>query len=157
MKQITIIEKGPFADLKCPLCGAVPSDDEYGDLTFCEHYVDHYSDEMDDGMSDARVGLRDASTHMVLARGEHGETEWYFAMSKGDVLGEVITAREAAMIFGLGDSTVAQDIRRGNIPARKSGGTWLIRRSDATERWGKPASMLLLAVGIATLIAQLPV
>ena len=51
-------------------------------------------------------------------------------------LSEVLTAGEATEIYGLASATVRQAINRGNIAARKSGGTWLIRHVDAEELWG---------------------
>lgn len=53
-----------------------------------------------------------------------------------DCLDDVLTAGEATEIYGLASATVRQAINRGNIPARKSGGTWLIRRADAEALWG---------------------
>lgn len=52
-------------------------------------------------------------------------------------LEDILTTSEAAKKFGIEPITVIKNIERGNIPARKSGGTWLIRRSDAEQRWGK--------------------
>lgn len=51
-------------------------------------------------------------------------------------LNAVMTPGEAVEVFGLAEATVRQAINRGQIFARKSGGTWLIRRSDAEKRWG---------------------
>lgn len=47
----------------------------------------------------------------------------------------VLTAQEAAYIYGLSTATVRNAIKRGSIPGRKSAGTWLIRREDADKRW----------------------
>ena len=55
----------------------------------------------------------------------------------GPDLGDVMTTSEAADEFGIEQITVVKNIERGNIAARKSGGTWLIRRIDAQGRWGK--------------------
>lgn len=74
-----------------------------------------------------------------------------------NILDEITTAPEIADELGVAYITVLKAIERNNIPARKSAGTWLIRRADALKRWGKPASTLLLAVGLAVWIAQLPV
>lgn len=52
-------------------------------------------------------------------------------------LNTVMTAGEAAEEFNLSESTVRQAINREQIIARKSGGTWLILRKHAEERWGK--------------------
>lgn len=51
-------------------------------------------------------------------------------------LSDVMTSAEVCEEFGLSESTVRKAIERGTIPARKSAGTWLIRRSDAEARWG---------------------
>jgi excisionase family DNA binding protein len=48
-----------------------------------------------------------------------------------------MTTAEVAALYGLSDATVRQAILRGALPARKSGGTWLIRARDAKDRWGK--------------------
>lgn len=47
----------------------------------------------------------------------------------------VLTAQEAANIYGLSTATVRNAIKRGAIHGRKSAGTWLIRREDADKRW----------------------
>lgn len=47
----------------------------------------------------------------------------------------VLTAQEAAHLYGLATGTVRNAIKRGAIPGRKSAGTWLIRREDADKRW----------------------
>jgi excisionase family DNA binding protein len=49
----------------------------------------------------------------------------------------VLTTSEVAELYGLDDSTPKKAAQEGAIPARKSGGTWLIRREDAEARWGK--------------------
>lgn len=50
-------------------------------------------------------------------------------------LNSIMTAAEAAETFGLAEATVRQSINRWQIPARKSAGTWLIRRADAEKKW----------------------
>jgi excisionase family DNA binding protein len=42
----------------------------------------------------------------------------------------VITLREAADIFGIAYSTLAQAVREKRLPARKSGSTWLTTEDD---------------------------
>jgi excisionase family DNA binding protein len=49
----------------------------------------------------------------------------------------MMTTSEVAETFGINDRTVREAIDKGWIKARKSGGTWLIRRQDAEARWGK--------------------
>lgn len=53
-----------------------------------------------------------------------------------EVLNAVMTAAEAAEVYGLAEVTVRQAINRRMIIARKSAGTWLIKRADAEQRWG---------------------
>jgi hypothetical protein len=53
-------------------------------------------------------------------------------------LSEVMTAGEVVDVWGFAEATVRQAINRGQIFARKSGGTWLIRRKDAETKWGTP-------------------
>lgn len=48
-----------------------------------------------------------------------------------------MTVREIAQKFGVDESTVREAAKRGWIPARKSGATWLIRSRDAHARWGR--------------------
>lgn len=52
-------------------------------------------------------------------------------------MSSIMTTNEAAAEFGIEAITVIKNIERGNIPGRKSAGTWLIRRADAEKRWGK--------------------
>lgn len=52
-------------------------------------------------------------------------------------LEEVMTSQEVVQVFGLSIATVRNACRRGTIPARKSAGVWLIKRSDATKKWGQ--------------------
>lgn len=47
----------------------------------------------------------------------------------------VLTAQEAAHIYGLSTATVRNAIKRGTVPGRKSAGTWLVRREDADKQW----------------------
>lgn len=51
-------------------------------------------------------------------------------------LASVMTASEAVETYGLSEAAVRNACKRGSIPARKSGETWLILRSDAEARWG---------------------
>jgi len=52
-------------------------------------------------------------------------------------LEEVMTSGEVVQVFGLSAATVRNACKRGAIPARKSAGTWLVKRSDAAKRWGQ--------------------
>ncbi len=52
-------------------------------------------------------------------------------------LHDVMTAAEAAEVYGIDHGTIRVSIHKGYITARKSGGTWLIARSDAERRWGQ--------------------
>lgn len=53
--------------------------------------------------------------------------------------GQIIemTVREIAQEYALDESTVREAAKRGWVPARKSGATWLIRSRDAHARWGE--------------------
>lgn len=55
-------------------------------------------------------------------------------------LSGLMTAQEIADTYDIHRQTVHKAIRRGYLPARQSGSTWLIRRADAEARWGKRAS-----------------
>ncbi len=48
----------------------------------------------------------------------------------------VMTVKEIAETYGVSPFTVHDAIRHGWLPARRSGGTYLIRRRDAEARWG---------------------
>jgi excisionase family DNA binding protein len=50
-----------------------------------------------------------------------------------------MTVTEVAEAFGVSTRAVRQAATNGWVSARKSGSTWLIRRSDAEARWAKPA------------------
>jgi excisionase family DNA binding protein len=52
-------------------------------------------------------------------------------------LDAVMTVKEVADTFGISQFTVHDAIKHDWLPARKSGGTYLIRRHDANRRWGK--------------------
>jgi len=49
---------------------------------------------------------------------------------------EELTATEIARHYGITTGAVRQAALKGQIPARKSGATWLIKRADAESRWG---------------------
>jgi excisionase family DNA binding protein len=51
-------------------------------------------------------------------------------------LNEVLTAAEAAALWGLDDSTVKKACQKGRIEARKSGRVWLITRTDMEKVYG---------------------
>ena len=50
-------------------------------------------------------------------------------------LDAIMTASEAAQMLGFAEATVRQAINRKSLPARKSGGTWLVRREDIETKW----------------------
>jgi excisionase family DNA binding protein len=56
--------------------------------------------------------------------------------SEGSWDGEM-TVKEIAEEFGVDESTVREAAKKGWIPARKSGATWLIRGHAAYARWGE--------------------
>ncbi len=45
----------------------------------------------------------------------------------------------------MGNAIIREAAAKGRVPARKSGATWLIRRSDAESRWGERARKLVLS------------
>ena len=47
-----------------------------------------------------------------------------------DYLTSVLTSMEAAQIWGLSRNAVSDACRRGALPARKSGQTWLVTVAD---------------------------
>jgi hypothetical protein len=51
-------------------------------------------------------------------------------------LHDVMTAAEVSEVYGIDAGTIRVSIHKGYIPARKSGGTWLVARTDAEQRWG---------------------
>lgn len=53
------------------------------------------------------------------------------------VLEEVVTVWEVANLFSLDQSTPKKAAKKGRIPARKSGKTWLMLREDARLIWGE--------------------
>jgi hypothetical protein len=55
-----------------------------------------------------------------------------------DPLDAVMTVKEVAEEYSITRYNVHDAIRHDWLPARKSGGTWLIRRADAEARWGGP-------------------
>lgn len=61
-------------------------------------------------------------------------------------LASVMTAGEAVEEFGLSEAAVRIACQRGSIPARKSGGTWLILRADAEARWGQRKAKTLRTI-----------
>ena len=48
-----------------------------------------------------------------------------------------MTVREIAQVYALDESTVREAAKKGWVPARKSGATWLIRSREAEARWGE--------------------
>lgn len=56
-------------------------------------------------------------------------------MEWGDPLNEIMTTSEAETELELAPGSIKKACQRKQIPARKSGGTWLVRRNDAYRRW----------------------
>ena len=54
-----------------------------------------------------------------------------------NTLDGVMTAAAVAKTYNLSPRTVRDAIENGWIEARKSGGTWPVRRADAEARWGE--------------------
>lgn len=58
--------------------------------------------------------------------------------SAWDELDSIMTAAEVVEKYGMSDAAVRVAISRDQIRARKSGGTWLLRRADVEATWDKP-------------------
>lgn len=54
---------------------------------------------------------------------------------------KVVTAKEAADLFNVPVNTIRSDIDRGNIIARKSGGTWLMDKLEAAQRYASKGAV----------------
>jgi hypothetical protein len=78
------------------------------------------------------------------------------SMNSGDMLIQVMTTSEADGQFNLPEGTAKLAANRGSIRARKSAGTWLIRRSDALAKWGHSAKLFAIAITLAVIVANLP-
>lgn len=59
-------------------------------------------------------------------------------MSTNDILNQAMTAGEVVELYGFSEGAVRKAIRDNRIPARRSGGTWLVSRADVYELWGQP-------------------
>lgn len=84
-------------------------------------------------------------TSVLPEENKAGETVYKFSMTLPyesdldvDELNEVMTAGEVVEQYSLSDAAVRVAISRGQIRARKSGGTWLLRRVDVEAKWGEP-------------------
>jgi hypothetical protein len=53
------------------------------------------------------------------------------------ILNQVLTLKEVSEIYKVNADMVRVSIHKGYISARKSGGTWLVLRSDAHNRWSQ--------------------
>lgn len=53
------------------------------------------------------------------------------------LVGEDMTVEEVAKTYNIQPGTVRRTIHMGWLKARKSGKSWLIRRFEAEQRWGK--------------------
>lgn len=58
-----------------------------------------------------------------------------------------ISAREVEEIYGVARMTINEALRRGWIVGRRSGATWIMRRSDADARWGTGRKVLTWSAG----------
>jgi len=94
------------------------------------------------------------NSQVAIVRAEWGNGEG-FDTFEIRFIDDVMTAGEIVKCYGLDESTVRQAIRRG-LPARKSGGTWLVLRSVAEARWGSraksAATMLVTAIWLTAAI-----
>lgn len=64
-------------------------------------------------------------------------------MKSIDVLYDVVTLQEAAVMWDKWPKTVQLQIDVGHLQARKSKGTWLVRYDDLLRLWGKPVAWFL--------------
>ncbi len=53
-----------------------------------------------------------------------------------DELWQVMTVQEIARVFRVDESTVREAVSKEWVYGRKAGGTWIISRRDAEQRWG---------------------
>lgn len=83
------------------------------------------------------------------------DRHWDTWLAESLELFELMTAAEAGETYGLAEATVRQAVNRGQIAARKSAGTWLIRRADAEARWGGKIRSLALLLASVTASALL--
>lgn len=118
----------------CPICGMTPRENTEEPTYDCGHFVDVYNDWYhEDSLLWDYVKV---STHRVITSHDTaGQNEWFFAATPE--LDNILTASEAASLYGLAEDSVRQAIFRKTIKARKSAGTWLILRKDADKRWKK--------------------
>jgi hypothetical protein len=65
------------------------------------------------------------------------QAKWIQEQAAKEELESVLTASEVDEIYNLATGTARQACNRGQIVARKSGATWLIRKADASEMWRK--------------------
>lgn len=54
-------------------------------------------------------------------------------------LNSLMTVKEVADEYGITERGIRATIERGSIPARQSGKTWLMRRTDVIDQWGCPS------------------
>ncbi|MCK6581409.1 MAG: hypothetical protein L6Q98_25235 [Anaerolineae bacterium] len=71
-----------------------------------------------------------------LLTGRIGDVVIVNILEFDDPLDGVMSTSEVEKYFGLAEGTAKKAAQRRQISARKSGGTWLIRRDDAQVRWG---------------------
>lgn len=120
----------------CPICGMTASEDSDGEINYaCGHFIGVYNDWYHDD-ENLKDYMRQSSDKILTSHVTAGQNEWFF-YSHSDTLDAVMSAGEVAVRFGLAEPTVRQAINRGQIPARKSGGTWLVLREDAERKWKK--------------------
>ena len=60
------------------------------------------------------------------------------AILRSELLNQVMTTSEITEVYRFAESTVRQAINRGQLPARKSGSTWLVLKADVEAKWGQP-------------------
>lgn len=90
--------------------------------------IDQLIDEND------RLAARHTDDEQQTAR--RAEVEARAAVRQQEMTVEM-TVTEIVQAYSVSAQAVRKACDEGWIPARKSGATWLIRRSDAEKRWGK--------------------
>lgn len=84
------------------------------------YYHDHKAE------IDAIIAAGDRTLEVIQNLPDPGDEE----------LWRVLTVAEVAAIFHLDERTVREAVENQWIYGRKAGGTWIMRRADAEQRWG---------------------
>ena len=104
-----------------------------------------------DAWDNAKQMLHDTTLYLDEGSYEIDEDELHrtITVTQGDfeyirfeivpvMLDAVMTTAEVTDLYGFAEATVRQAINRGQLQARKSGGTWLVAKADVVAKWGQP-------------------